>query len=263
MPLIDGGEADREHSPRAGGAPMGRVANTTKLLMTAAVIMSGMLILSSFVTTLLIAPADYREGGKASGRAIAFLGAPLSWPRLRHSLRHVDDPHPRSRRRVGDGRPAPPDPPLPSALRDGPALGCAIAAAGPRAVRNRRHHHADLSRVSGSAERRLRYGCPCADSVGRLRGHTCALARASLGSGFLHGLPPARVCLHAGGQLPGTPGRIDHRHCFYAASDSDVRPQPIDTFGGISHSRRLFHRCRELAHRAGVEGQEGPAGSHC
>ena len=32
-----------------------------------------MLILSSFVTTLLIAPADYQEGGKASGRAIAFL----------------------------------------------------------------------------------------------------------------------------------------------------------------------------------------------
>ena len=32
-----------------------------------------MLILSSFVTTLLIAPEDYRIGGKASGRAIAFL----------------------------------------------------------------------------------------------------------------------------------------------------------------------------------------------
>jgi len=52
---------------------MGRVANTRKLLLTAAVIMSGMLILSSFVTTLLIDPADYQEGGKASGRAIAFL----------------------------------------------------------------------------------------------------------------------------------------------------------------------------------------------
>jgi len=52
---------------------MGRVANTRKLLVTAAAIMSGMLILSSVVTTLLIDPADYREGGKASGRAIAFL----------------------------------------------------------------------------------------------------------------------------------------------------------------------------------------------
>jgi hypothetical protein len=73
MPLIDGGEADRRHSPRSGRAPVGRVANTRKLLLTAAVIMSGMLILSSFVTALLIDPADYAEGGKASGRAIAFL----------------------------------------------------------------------------------------------------------------------------------------------------------------------------------------------
>jgi hypothetical protein len=73
MPLIDGGETDRGHTPRTGSAPMGRVANTRKLLLTAAAIMSGMLILSSVVTTLLIDPADYAEGGKASGRAIAFL----------------------------------------------------------------------------------------------------------------------------------------------------------------------------------------------
>jgi hypothetical protein len=73
MPLIDGGESDRGYSPRTGGMPAGRVANTAKLLLTAAAIMSGMLILSSLVTTLLIDPADYREGGKASGRAIAFL----------------------------------------------------------------------------------------------------------------------------------------------------------------------------------------------
>jgi hypothetical protein len=73
MPLIDGGEAERGHDPRRDGAPKGRVANTRKLLLTAAAIMSVMLLLSSFVTTLLIAPSDYREGGKAAGRAIAFL----------------------------------------------------------------------------------------------------------------------------------------------------------------------------------------------
>jgi hypothetical protein len=73
MPLIDGGEKDRGRSTRSEGVPLGRVANTTKLLASAAVIMSVMLILSSLVTTLLIDPADYREGGKASGRAIAFL----------------------------------------------------------------------------------------------------------------------------------------------------------------------------------------------
>ena len=49
------------------------MANTAKLLLTAAAIMSGMLILSSLVTTLLIDPADYHKEGKASGRAIAFL----------------------------------------------------------------------------------------------------------------------------------------------------------------------------------------------
>src|SRR5215472_8238417 len=73
MPLIDGGESDRGHTPRGGGVRMGRVANTRKLLLTAAAIMSVMLILSSLVTTLLIDPTEYGEGGKASGRAIAFL----------------------------------------------------------------------------------------------------------------------------------------------------------------------------------------------
>ncbi len=73
MPLIDGEDADRGYNPRLGGLPRGRIGNTRKLLATAASIMSVMLILSSFVTTLLIAPEDYRMGGKASGRAIAFL----------------------------------------------------------------------------------------------------------------------------------------------------------------------------------------------
>ena len=73
MPLIDGGEADRGYNPRKDSLPTGRVANTRKLLLTAAVIMSIMLMLSSFATTLLIAPVDYQLGGKASGRAIAFL----------------------------------------------------------------------------------------------------------------------------------------------------------------------------------------------
>ncbi|MFN8095948.1 MAG: hypothetical protein U0599_27650 [Vicinamibacteria bacterium] len=73
MPLIDGGARDADHDPRRGAAPAGRVANTRKLLATAAVTMSFFLVLSSLVTTLLIAPADYGEGGKAAGRAIAFL----------------------------------------------------------------------------------------------------------------------------------------------------------------------------------------------
>jgi len=73
MPLIDGGEIDKDHNPRKDGAPKGRVSNTRKLLVTAALIMSVMLLLSSFVTTMLVAPKDYREGGDAAGRALAFL----------------------------------------------------------------------------------------------------------------------------------------------------------------------------------------------
>ena len=73
MPLIDGGKADERNGRRSEKPPSGRIANTKKLLATAAVIMSVMLLASSFVTTLLIPESAYREGGKASGRAIAYL----------------------------------------------------------------------------------------------------------------------------------------------------------------------------------------------
>jgi hypothetical protein len=66
MPLIDGGASDAQ-------PPLGRIRNTRQLLVAAAAIMSVMLVLSSVVTTLLIPPGDYREGGPASGRALAHL----------------------------------------------------------------------------------------------------------------------------------------------------------------------------------------------
>src|SRR5205085_4945261 len=47
--------------------------NTGKLLTTAALIMSLFLLTSSVVTTLLIPQAEFAEGGRASGRALAFL----------------------------------------------------------------------------------------------------------------------------------------------------------------------------------------------
>ena len=67
MPLIGGAQED------TGERPSGRIRNTQKLLITAAVIMSIMLMLSSYVSTLLIRPEDYKTGGPASGRAIAYL----------------------------------------------------------------------------------------------------------------------------------------------------------------------------------------------
>ncbi len=68
MPLIAGTPNDTDDE-----RPRGRIRNARHLLVTAAVIMSIMLMLSSFVTALLIRPEDYREGGAASGRAIAFI----------------------------------------------------------------------------------------------------------------------------------------------------------------------------------------------
>ncbi len=50
-----------------------RIRNTRKLLVTAAVIMSVFLMFTSFVTTLLIPPEKFKEGGEANGRALAYL----------------------------------------------------------------------------------------------------------------------------------------------------------------------------------------------
>jgi hypothetical protein len=67
MPLVRGNGSDTEDHSK------GRVRNTHKLLTTAAVIMSFFLITSSLVTTLLIPAAEFQAGGKANGRALAYL----------------------------------------------------------------------------------------------------------------------------------------------------------------------------------------------
>ncbi len=86
MPLVRGekelspDELENIHSTKSGRAEpdtqallQGRIINTRKLLRTAALIMSGMLISSSFVTSILIPPEKFAEGGEANGRAIAYL----------------------------------------------------------------------------------------------------------------------------------------------------------------------------------------------
>jgi len=67
MPLVEGAPGDTEQRP------VGRIRNTHKLLMSAAVIMSVFLLTSSFATTVLIPPAEFLPGGEANGRALAFL----------------------------------------------------------------------------------------------------------------------------------------------------------------------------------------------
>ena len=75
MPLIsEGNQADAGTvRPPDRNLPMGRIRATRKLLATAVMIMGFFLLLSSFVSTLLIPPTAYRSGGPASGRAIAYL----------------------------------------------------------------------------------------------------------------------------------------------------------------------------------------------
>ncbi|WP_030414858.1 APC family permease [Streptomyces sp. NRRL S-1448] len=67
MPHIEGDAGDTEERPT------GRIRGAKKLLTTAAVIMSVFLIITSFVTTLLIPEQAFKPGGPANGRALAYL----------------------------------------------------------------------------------------------------------------------------------------------------------------------------------------------
>src|SRR6185503_6949812 len=53
--------------------PRGRIRNTRRLLATAALIMSVFLLGSSLVTSVLVPPEAFAEGGEANGRALAYL----------------------------------------------------------------------------------------------------------------------------------------------------------------------------------------------
>ncbi|GAA4541972.1 APC family permease [Amycolatopsis samaneae] len=67
MPLVKGLPGDTHDNPA------GRVRNTRRLLVTAALIMSAFLITSSFATTVLIPHQAFEAGGPANGRALAYL----------------------------------------------------------------------------------------------------------------------------------------------------------------------------------------------
>ncbi|MFI1168520.1 amino acid transporter [Streptomyces sp. NPDC020801] len=67
MPHVQGDPNDTEDRPT------GRIRDTKKLLTTAALIMSVFLITTSFITTVLIPANEFKDGGKANGRALAYL----------------------------------------------------------------------------------------------------------------------------------------------------------------------------------------------
>lgn len=67
MPLVEGEPGDSQDHPE------GRIRRTHRLLLVAALTMSIYLIASSLVTITLIPAAEFKEGGKAAGRALAYL----------------------------------------------------------------------------------------------------------------------------------------------------------------------------------------------
>ncbi|GHH26981.1 APC family permease [Streptomyces rubradiris] len=67
MPHVQGDPGDTDERPA------GRIRDTKKLLTTAALVMSCFLITTSFITTLLIPEREFKPGGDANGRALAYL----------------------------------------------------------------------------------------------------------------------------------------------------------------------------------------------
>jgi hypothetical protein len=67
MPLVRGEPSDTPENPA------GRIRHTHQLLLVAAALMSIFLITSSFVTIALIPAEEFEPGGKANGRALAYL----------------------------------------------------------------------------------------------------------------------------------------------------------------------------------------------
>ncbi len=67
MPQIKGDPSDTEEHP------VGRIRGARRLLLTAALTMSAFLVTSSSVTVTLIPAAEFKVGGAAYGRALAYL----------------------------------------------------------------------------------------------------------------------------------------------------------------------------------------------
>jgi hypothetical protein len=68
MPLVKGDPPDAEAS-----VPAGRIRNTRKLLTAAALLMSAMLLATSWVSVVLVPREAYGDGGAAEGRVLAYL----------------------------------------------------------------------------------------------------------------------------------------------------------------------------------------------
>jgi hypothetical protein len=81
MPLVSSDpEKTSDSAKKNTGKPQGRIRATRKLLVSAALLMSVLLLASSFATSVLIPESAYCAGGVADGRAIAYLAHKLLGP---------------------------------------------------------------------------------------------------------------------------------------------------------------------------------------
>ena len=188
-----GGDAARERRPAAilRRRPAGRIRNTKKLLRTAALIMSVLLIGSSLVTTLLIPPEAFGEGGRGLRPCARVSRASLPRRSVRDHLRHQHHRHPLVRRRVGDGGPAESRAALPAAVRHGARMDARDAAARDAVHRHHVPHHDHLQCRRRGAGRRVRDRRARADDVGRTSGDAGAQAQTS--AKLDRRSPPSRV----------------------------------------------------------------------
>ena len=148
--------------------PAGRIRNTKKLLTAAALIMSGYLITTSLVTTLLIPAHEFEDGRRGQRTGARLPGAPVP----RRILRHRSTTSPPS---SSSGSPAPPRWPACSTSSRGtcpatewrrsgraPSDPLVLVLTGARVP-----HHLDLRRRRRRPGRRLRHRRTGADDLGR------------------------------------------------------------------------------------------------
>ncbi|MBG6213420.1 hypothetical protein IWX77_001348 [Cryobacterium sp. CAN_C2] len=173
MPHVTGDASDTEKNPA------GRIRDTKRLLTTAALIMSGFLITSSIVTTLLIPQKDFqpRRTGQRSCPRVSRTRIPRTGFRIH--LRHQYHLHPVVCRRVGDGRSPQPCSPLPAAVRDGAPVGQGRPPARPGLHRHRIPDHRGLPGERRRPGRRVRHRSARADDVRLRRRDTLGLAQAA------------------------------------------------------------------------------------
>ncbi|MDP9612150.1 hypothetical protein JOF35_004427 [Streptomyces demainii] len=224
MPHIEGKPGDTEERPT------GRIQGTRKLLTTAALIMSVFLITSSFITTLLIPQREFRPGGHANGRALAYLAHEY----LGSAFGSVYDASTIAilwfAGGLGHGRAAQPDAPLSAALRHGTPLGACGPPHGAGVHRHRVPGDLALQGERGRPGRRLRHRCARAHHLRHHRRHHRRAAR-----------PAARLDRRLRRHLGGLP--LHHRGEHHRAARR-------------RQDRRLFHR-RHPGRIAAVPGRQG------